>query len=165
MHIECACLESCHIGNLPRLDLRRRLGNEKLECVRCQDCPCCIVKKNNVPRKSRATLIVCPPAILDQWAEEIRRHTSQMKVLIYHGVDKESKRSAHGSLKLLHPTYLANADLILISFVALMSDLAHSDENRFISRHNEYSKLRKRKKYRESMKVALFAGLACLAFH
>ena len=152
MHIECSCLESDDVEKLPRLDLRRRFGNEILECVRCKGCPCCAMKKNASPIKSRATIIVCPPSILDQWAQEIRKHTSQMRILVYGGVEKESKRAGRHSdaIKLLHPTYLADADIILVSFAGLMSDLSHSEENRFISQRDDggSSNLRRRKKYR-----------------
>jgi SNF2 family DNA or RNA helicase len=154
MHIECTCLESADVEKLQRLDLRRRFGNEILECVRCKGCPCCAMKKNASPIRSRATIIVCPPSILDQWAQEIRKHTSQMRVLVYGGVEKESKRARRHSdaIRLLHPTYLADADIILVSFAALMSDLSHSEENRFISRSDgggwSSSNLRRRKKYR-----------------
>lgn len=77
-----------------------------------------------------------------------------MKIFVYGGVEKESKRGRRDSdaMRLLHPTYLADADIILVSFNALMSDLAHSEENRFISQSDNGTRssscLRKRKKYR-----------------
>jgi len=154
MHIECTCLESVDIEKLPRLNLRRTFGHEILECVRCEGCPCCAMKKMSSPTRSRATIIICPPAILDQWAQEIKRHTNEMKVLVYGGVEKESKRGRRhkDAMKLLHPEYLADADIVLVSFVALMSDLAHSEENRFVSKNDEdgwsSTSLRRRKKYR-----------------
>ena len=153
MHLECTYLELYDVEKLPRLDLRRTFGNEKLECVLCKDCPCCFARKNTQPIRSRATIIICPPSILEQWEQEIKRHTKQMKVLIYSGVDKESRksRSHPGAMRLLHPKYIADADIILVSFVALMSDLSHSEENRFAFQStdgNRSSNLRKRKKYR-----------------
>jgi SNF2 family DNA or RNA helicase len=153
MHLECTCLELVDMEKLPRLDLRRTFGNEKLECVLCKDCPCCFPRKNIQPIRSRATIIICPPSILEQWEQEIKRHTKQMKVLIYSGVEKESRksRSNPAAMRLLHPSYMADTDIILVSFVALMSDLSHSEENRFAFQStdgNRSSNLRKRKKYR-----------------
>ncbi len=154
MHIECTCFEPVDLKKMPQLTLRRRFGHETLECVRCESCPCCAMKKMPSRIRSRATIIICPPAIMGQWAQEIKRHTNHMKVLVYGGVEKESKRGRRhpDSMKLLHPEYLADADIILVSFVGLMSDLAHSEENRFISKSgdDEWSStnLRRRKKYR-----------------
>jgi E3 ubiquitin-protein ligase SHPRH len=54
-------------------------------------------------------------------------------------------------MQLLHPRHLADADIVLTTFDALMGDLSHSDENRFIpsSGNKEASGyLRKRKRYR-----------------
>eukprot|EP00536_Pseudo-nitzschia_multiseries_P006243 jgi/Psemu1/239230/estExt_Genewise1.C_1300044 len=152
MHVECTLLDSMVVAKLPRLTLRRTFGTEALECIRCKDCPCCLMKET--PIRSRATLIICPPSILDQWEREIKRHSQQMKVLVYDGVERASKRARRhaDATKLLHPEYLADADIILVSFVALMSDLAHSEDNRFISQNNDgswlSSNLRRRKKYR-----------------
>ena len=153
MHVECTCLQPTDLEKLPRLNLRRRFGHEVLECVRCQSCPYCIMKNMSAPVRSRATIIICPPAILGQWAQEIRKHTNQIKVLVYRGVEKESKRGRRHSdaMRILHPEYMADADIILVSFVGLMSDLAHSEENRFISKSDDgqsSSNLRRRKKYR-----------------
>ncbi len=154
MHLDCTCLGSADIEKLPKLTLRRRFGHETLECVRCEGCPCCAMKNMSSPTRSRATIIICPPAILDQWAQEIKKHTNQMRVLVYGGVEKESKRGRRhkDAMKLLHPEYLADADIILVSFVALMSDLAHSEENRFVSKNDDdgwsSTSLRRRKKYR-----------------
>ena len=155
MHLECTCLELVDAEKLPKLDLRRTFGNERLECVLCKDCPCCFARrrKHTPPIRSRATVIICPPSILDQWEQEIKRHTKQMKVLIYDGVEKvcNKARKRAGAMRLLHPTYMANADIILVSFVALMSDLSHSEENRFAFQNNDDNwsiSLRKRKKYR-----------------
>jgi SNF2-related domain len=159
MHLQCTCLESHDVAVSKKLILRRTSGNKQLECVLCEDCPCCIVANQKGTIKSRATVIVCPPAILDQWDREVKRHTrvrggSSLKVAVYEGVESISKnQKRHASaLRLLHPRFLANSDIILIPFGALMSDLGHSDDNRYIRQGDgdrwTSCSLRKRKKYR-----------------
>jgi SNF2-related domain len=158
MHLECTCIEPADLPNLGRLDLRRTFGNETLECVVCDGCPTCFVAVGTVT-KSRATLIICPPAILEQWEREITKHTKRwdgqsLKVLVYHGVHKTAKRfkNTPNAMRLLHPPYLANADIILMPFEALKADLGHSDENRYVNSNEDgFSSsgyLRKRRRYR-----------------
>jgi E3 ubiquitin-protein ligase SHPRH len=145
MHMECSCLDPGLMERQKRINLRRSFGNEKLECVLTNTCPCCAVL--NEPIISKATIIVCPPTILDQWGREVTRHTSgdngqPLKVLVYDGVKKITNQSkSRRDMRLLHPKYLADTDIILIPFEALMSDLNHSDDNAYITG-------RKRKRYR-----------------
>lgn len=46
---------------------------------------------------SRATLVVSPKAIAAQWAQEVKKHTKPgtLRVLVYHGVRDEVRRSTH----------------------------------------------------------------------
>ncbi|KAL3916438.1 MAG: hypothetical protein SGILL_005179, partial [Bacillariaceae sp.] len=148
MHLECSCLDINTADRSDRINLRRTFGNETLECILTKTCPCCAVSQK--PIESRATVIVCPPAILDQWAREIERHTRKengqaLKVLVYDGVKKisnEAKCRKDKIMRLLHPHYLANTDVILMPFNALMSDLSHSDDNKYVMGGQ------KRKRYR-----------------
>ena len=92
-------------------------------------CPFCQFKSGQDDEKigSRATLIVTPPSILNQWTREIRKHTSiksdgnsnnagkSLKVLIYPGVKEicslsHAKAVQSNSTKMLLPRYLADAD-------------------------------------------------------
>ena len=49
--------------------------------------------------KSRATLVVCPASLVHQWAKEIenRCQRDHLKVLVYHGANRENdiKRSVN----------------------------------------------------------------------
>lgn len=59
----------------------------------------------------------------------------------------------HAQFSLVHPRILADADVILMSFQALMGDLSHSDDNPFAglgtsSKSGARSRLRSRKRYR-----------------
>eukprot|EP00934_Nitzschia_sp_Nitz4_P001817 Nitzschia sp. Nitz4//scaffold202_size38995//10574//16522//NITZ4_007629-RA/size38995-snap-gene-0.90-mRNA-1//-1//CDS//3329541375//1817//frame0 len=128
-------------------------------------CPCCQVfnpneleATNNVIKyRSRATIIVTPPAILNQWEREIQRHTRSptqpngLKVLVYDGVKalcaKPHGKGGDEQMRLLHPRWLADADIVLMTFDTLHQDLGHSDSNPFAGGSSRTS-LRKRKRYR-----------------
>lgn len=107
------------------------------------------------------TRSVTPPAILAQWQSEIVRHTLDphtgrpLKVVVYPGMRElcslESSKP-HAQFTLVHPRILADADVVLMSFQALMGDLSHSDDNPFAglgrSSKSAGSRLRSRKRYR-----------------
>lgn len=112
-------------------------------------CPCCIAKKySTAPIKSRGTLIVTPPAILEQWAREIRRHTAEsLKIVVYPGVKKLCNNTLSIDLEdrqLVHSHVLADADIVLTTFPVLNSELAHS-ENQFLEAGKS---IRRKKRYR-----------------
>jgi E3 ubiquitin-protein ligase SHPRH len=182
MHTRCCCFgtfhkeaNDCHYSQW--LEYRQTYSNLSLSCRLVDErfCPCCFGSRNsgNIPSvESRATLIITPPAILNQWEREIFRHTtsrsrnifnnescSRLRVVIYEGIQTiisqqqrcRSKEQRSRSMELLHPLRLADADIVLMTFDALMRDLGHSDENRFVVAQQEQQDrayLRKRKKYR-----------------
>jgi E3 ubiquitin-protein ligase SHPRH len=165
MHNECAAFRSQQEMEEETTPLlyQRMFSDASGKARLCDKsrCPCCVVTPQfSLP--SRATLIITPPAILSQWEREIQRHTisnngKPLEVLVYHGVEsmckasEKRKRDRGKLMKLVHPQHLANADVVLMTFDALMSDLGHSDDNRFISgasRDGTGSNLRKRKRYR-----------------
>ncbi|KAL7531502.1 hypothetical protein ACHAXR_007093 [Thalassiosira sp. AJA248-18] len=132
-------------------------------CTRdaCPSCFASVVAQhhNTSIIESRATLIVTPPAILTQWSREIRRHTKDhatgkpLKVAIYPGVKDlccAGSRAPHKDFHLVHPNHLANADVVLVTFQALMSDLWHSNDNPLagFSTKNEDPRLRSKKRYK-----------------
>ena len=102
--------------------------------------------------RSRATLIITPPAILNQWEREIRRHISNkdaLKIVVYPGVQNicsEKTTNPSQSIRFVHPLILADADIVLMTFTSLMNELGHSSENPFVTA--QHKQLRKRKRYR-----------------
>jgi SNF2 family DNA or RNA helicase len=101
--------------------------------------------------ESRATLIVTPPSILAQWESEIRRHTTNLRVVVYPGVKDLYGRSSpnstrpHSDFHLVNPQVLANADVVLLTFQTLSNDLGHSDDNPYTG--DGGSRLRQRKRH------------------
>lgn len=161
MHMHCAAFSSAEELRTETIGrrYRHRFSNKSLDCRVCHPdrCPCCVALK-----KSGATLIVTPPAILDQWEREIHRHARQpngqnLRVVVYDGIKRlsQTKSSSKGrstsAIKCMHPAFLAETDIVLMTFDALMSDLGHTDDNSYVTRGGAKTpggNLRKRKKYR-----------------
>jgi SNF2 family DNA or RNA helicase len=164
MHNECAafCSQEEMEDETTPLVYKRMFSDKSWKARLCDKsrCPCC-VGTQQISLPSRATLIITPPAILSQWEREIQRHTitkngKPLEVLVYNGVEsickssEKRKRDRGRLMKLVHPRILADADIVLMTFDALMSDLGHSDDNRFLSGTGDSAgnNLRKRKRYR-----------------
>lgn len=79
------------------------------ECKTWQHCDCvefeplaayycaeCIAFVSQPPVESRCTLIICPASILEQWREEIRKHTAPgaLQVMVYRSV-RDQERLTH----------------------------------------------------------------------
>ena len=105
--------------------------------------------------KSRATLIVAPPALTDQWLSEIQRHTTGLKVCFYTGVKGISK--THGKFLLLNPHFLADHDIILTTFGTLQDDLGHSDANPYSAASGENATRNGKRKVRDYLVMASIA--------
>ena len=161
MHKPCAAFESeAEMMSCTKpIHFRQRFTNHLLECRLCDEeiCPCCTASHQR-PIRSSATLIITPAAILGQWNREIKRHATTpdgnpLHVVVYEGMNRLCKSNLTGteSFKYVHPRHLAKADIVLMTFDALMADLGHSDDNKFVARAGESDvgeKLRARKRYR-----------------
>lgn len=158
MHLRCALYNS--IDDISKTEAsqiiryRKTFSDATIDCIVCDEsrCPCCVAC-NPVKIKSRATLIITPPAILTQWKREIERHTRMphndhkpLKVTIYDGMQHLIKDK---NTKSMHAFQLADADVVLMTFECLMTDLSHSDDNRYVGTGISSTKyLRNRKMYR-----------------
>ncbi|XP_037698189.1 E3 ubiquitin-protein ligase SHPRH [Choloepus didactylus] len=126
-HFECIC------GELDQEDCKPRV-----QCLKCQlwqhaacvnyeaehrevtpfYCPHCLVAME--PVSTGATLIISPSSICHQWVEEISRHVqaSSLRVLVYQGVKKDG---------FLQPHFLAEQDIVIITYDVLRSELNYVD--------------------------------------
>lgn len=124
---ECIC------GELGQMDQKARVQClnchlwQHAKCVNYEEknvkikpfyCPHCLVAME--PVSTRATLIISPSSICHQWVDEINRHvsSSSLRVLVYQGVKKDG---------FLQPHFLAEQDIVIITYDVLRSELNYVD--------------------------------------
>lgn len=73
---------------------------------------------------SPATLIITPPAILQQWKTELRSHDQSLKVFIYEGLRVEAARSNEAQLLNKCRTH----DVVLTTYSILAKEIHHADD-------------------------------------
>ncbi|XP_075410539.1 E3 ubiquitin-protein ligase SHPRH [Tenrec ecaudatus] len=142
---ECICGEFGHIDRKARVQcLKCRLW-QHAKCVNYEEkdlkikpfyCPHCLVAME--PVSTRATLIISPSSICHQWVDEINRHvkSSSLRVLVYQGVKKDG---------FLQPHFLAEQDIVIITYDVLRSELNYVDIPH--SNSEDGRRLRKQKRY------------------
>eukprot|EP00850_Spirogloea_muscicola_P023159 SM000333S12561 [mRNA] locus=s333:34643:42565:- [translate_table: standard] len=119
-------------------------------CGECQE----ILAGDEVEGVCRATLIVCPPAILRQWQDEIRRHTrpGSLRVFTYEGMraaaTASSARNRQTAGTASTAAELAAADIVLATYDTLLMDLSHDDREGAWGSLESDRTLRNRKRYR-----------------
>lgn len=88
----------------------------------CQSCVANSLSSSKKLINSKATLIITPSSILDQWVHEINHHVNSIKVLIYPGIKEMcfAKNKSIPDISLSHVRNLIDADIILTTFEALM---------------------------------------------
>ncbi|KAF4221160.1 hypothetical protein CNMCM5878_009957 [Aspergillus fumigatiaffinis] len=74
-------------------------------------------------RQSGATLIITPPAILQQWMQEIQLHAPALHVLHYTGINRHQKLSDRELVELL-----ADQDVVLTTYDVLAREIHYSGD-------------------------------------
>ncbi|XP_014651164.1 PREDICTED: E3 ubiquitin-protein ligase SHPRH [Ceratotherium simum simum] len=124
---ECICGEFDQIDHKPRVQCLKCHLWQHAKCVNYEEknlkikpfyCPHCLVAME--PVSTRATLIISPSSICHQWVDEINRHvrSSSLRVLVYQGVKKDG---------FLQPHFLAEQDIVIITYDVLRSELNYVD--------------------------------------
>ncbi|XP_036103765.1 E3 ubiquitin-protein ligase SHPRH isoform X6 [Molossus molossus] len=142
---ECICGELDHVDRKPRVQCLKCHLWQHAKCVNYEEknlkikpfyCPHCLVAME--PVSTRATLIISPSSICHQWVDEINRHvrSSSLRVLVYQGVKKDG---------FLQPHFLAEQDIVIITYDVLRSELNYVDIPH--SNSEEGRRLRNQKRY------------------
>jgi len=69
----------------------------------------------------KATLIITPPAILEQWMQELERHAPSLKVMHYKGIKQVAEDQAERTLK-----KLVKQDVVLTTYNVLSAEMHHA---------------------------------------
>ncbi|KAI9923628.1 hypothetical protein ASPWEDRAFT_38384 [Aspergillus wentii DTO 134E9] len=91
------------------------------------------------PRPSGATLIITPPAILEQWKQEFELHAPGLHVLHYTGIQRHQELSDEKLIELL-----ANYDVVLTTYNVISREIHYaSDAPKRNLRHEKRFEARK----------------------
>ncbi|XP_040094569.1 E3 ubiquitin-protein ligase SHPRH isoform X1 [Oryx dammah] len=142
---ECICGEFDQVDCKPRVQCLKCHLWQHAKCVNYEEknlkikpfyCPHCLVAME--PVSTRATLIISPSSICHQWVDEINRHvrSSSLRVLVYQGVKKDG---------FLQPHFLAEQDIVIITYDVLRSELNYVDIPH--SNSEDGRRLRNQKRY------------------
>ncbi|XP_069455401.1 E3 ubiquitin-protein ligase SHPRH isoform X2 [Ovis canadensis] len=142
---ECICGELDQVDCKPRVQCLKCHLWQHAKCVNYEEknlkikpfyCPHCLVAME--PVSTRATLIISPSSICHQWVDEINRHvrSSSLRVLVYQGVKKDG---------FLQPHFLAEQDIVIITYDVLRSELNYVDIPH--SNSEDGRRLRNQKRY------------------
>ncbi|KAI5193916.1 E3 ubiquitin-protein ligase SHPRH [Manis pentadactyla] len=142
---ECICGESDQRDHKLRIQCLKCHLWQHAKCVNYEEknlkikpfyCPHCLVAME--PVSSRANLIISPSCICHQWIDEIRKHvrSSSLRVLVYQGVKKDG---------FLQPQFLAEQDIVIITYDVLRSELNYADVPHSSSEDGHW--LRNQKRY------------------
>lgn len=79
---------------------------------------------NKMVKASGATLIITPPAILEQWRTEINRHAPHLKVFHYEGLARHA--TSKSGVDEASVEHLLQFDVVLTSYPVLSRELHHA---------------------------------------
>jgi len=74
-------------------------------------------------RESGATLIITPPAILEQWKQEIESHAPALRVFHYTGLQRHEKMSDEELVQMI-----ADHDIVLTTYNVLAREIHHAGD-------------------------------------
>eukprot|EP00736_Rhodelphis_marinus_P000333 Rmarinus@m.29946 len=99
------------------------VGFEINRSNRAYFCPSCVLGGGIGKTESGATLVVCPSTILQQWSEEVEKHTVKgfLNVHVY--------ESVHSCRFPLSARRLAACDVVLTTYDVLRADVHHAARN------------------------------------
>ena len=86
---------------------------------------------------TRATLIVTPSTLLEQWLEEFSRHAPKLKVLYYPGLKKAPKGDCYSA------EHLAEHDVVITTYTVLRAEiwLAEDEPQRSMRNARQYERV------------------------
>jgi len=78
------------------------------------------LQRLDVRARGKPAIVVCPTSLLENWADESRRYTPDLKVHVVHGHDRKKRLDN-----------LDKADLIITSYALLRRDIEHYHRSEF----------------------------------
>lgn len=78
------------------------------------------LERLDVRARGKPAIVVCPTSLLENWADESRRYTPELKVHVVHGHDRKKRLDD-----------LEKADLVITSYALLRRDIEHYHRHEF----------------------------------
>jgi E3 ubiquitin-protein ligase SHPRH len=135
MHVKCTAFASMEqiLQETKKVVYKRRFFHDTKVCRICteEQCPSCVTNAISAGRRkplnSRATLIVTPSSILNQWEREIQRHTSVLAPLVKRNIvsDREQDGSAMNDLGALQQTSENDSRPLKVAIYCGVRELCH----------------------------------------
>lgn len=97
---------------------------------------------------SSATLLVCPPAIIEQWRDEIRRHAPDLRVYRYDGIRSKDMRGREAA------DVATDYDIVLTTF-AILGKEANISRKPFVRNTRQVARNQGEPTYQRSILVCI----------
>lgn len=72
---------------------------------------------------SGATLIITPETLRDQWASELRKHAPNLRIMVYHGMRKATKKHIDAESEAALLAQLADHDVVIMTYNELRTEI------------------------------------------